>query len=958
MLQPAQEGTLDRASTLRRASRRFARWANDRSRVAMLVSLALCAALLTRRETIALAAETQRVVTVARCDGPRDFVVEEGVARFVPEGRRGQTVARFDDEFSLRIDLAPRKVQLADFDLLKLEVAADAHAFLKISLENYPRAGELSHWYVLDGARTDVAWKTIWVDLNRPEEIQPAGSYKGLSDANPDSRAIRITGHVTDIHRALQGPGRSIRLGDIRFVKKTIDLDWDQARAPSSWGPGGDLVFRYPLTVANRSEKAITAAVRLQPVQVEHARGDLSHEELPLAAGETRSIEAVLTLPASFAAAAPPLYCERFEAIAEAADLADSDVTILRSSDVIPLSVTVPIAEARLQFPLLPRVKEMPEAITGFNAKARQQAVSLTRQVTPDDLNAALDGPLRIAFNDRRGFNYWGMEKQTWHQAGWRYLEGLTACEFLYDVTGEKTYLERGTTLLLRGAELFPARQREWRDARNAPISHGVYSANTLGLGWATGSMRAPYSYQRHGLFNDFDLLAKDMEPAARDQIVSDLIVPAAIQMRNHYFGLGNQQDVVNYAVLYAGLAARNWPLVSHVYDSPHGLLNQIRFNFDDEGMAGEGNYHQPALEPILCACELLLPRGIDLYDQRLFTMLHSRAAAAIKKEYRGPMLAWTEQHRFAGKAIESPASTDGLHLATGVTLLRWKGREVSMNWGAQLNRNAPDRCSLRINDLGGGNYTSSSLGQSIIIVDEERQYPAAARVVGYDVDGPVQWVCATSDRHYPGSRITRTFALLTDGALVIDRVVSDTPRTVDWCLKGAGERLSLETREVAGGFTGKPDDKAGGVIFGARLKFDKHFVATTDLAWTEGGGRLMMAAEPGTKVYRFHVEAPFSGGSTRQQGVPVLMVRRGPARQADFIAFFSGQAKGVERLPVVRSDGSAADALGAKLTLKNGRTIRAIVNDQPGTEVRVDGLATRELFATDDEGTPREKRN
>lgn len=911
--------------------------------------LALCLAVLVCSLALTAAAQERRVVEISPLKDARGTVVESGAIEFAAEGPGGERVARFDDDFGLRFDLAAAKVDPHEFDLLKIQVKADAHALLTVSLENFPRPGELSHWYVLDTARTAVPWRTIWVDLNKPEEIKAAGTYKGLSEANPDLRGLLIRGGVTEIRRTIQEPGRTIRLGPVRFVKKTIDLDWDQARAPYSWEPGRDLVFRFPLTVTNKSTLPVRASLGLVPVEARNARGKLSVERLPLKPGETGSVEAMLSLPADFAAQASPLYCERFEVVASAEGLPDSDVTILRSSDAIPLSITVPFREEQLQFPLLPRVKSIPEAVTKFDAKARAGAAELVKRVSPDLLSRALDGPLQTAFEQRRGFNYWGMTKEPWHLAAADWLHELTASAFLYDTTDDPKYVEKGTQLLLQAAERFPGRLEEWRKIPYSPISHGIFSGNMLGLGWASGSTRWPYSYQQHGVFNDFDLLARGMDEKSRETILRDFVVPAAIQMRNHYFGLSNQQDVVNYPVLYAGLAGRNWPLVSHAYDSSHGLLNQIKFNFDDEGLAGEANYHKPALEPILWACELLRARGVDLYDQRLLTMLHSRAADVVGKGYDSPMRSYADQFRFAGKDLQLPPASDGLHLTTGLTLLRWKGREVSMNWGAQQNRSAPDRCSLRIDKLGGGNYTHSSLGQSIIIVDEGRQNPEPAEVIGYDVTGPAQYIAARSAGHYRGSTITRLFALLGDGVLVLDRVESDEPRIVDWCLKGAGDKLSVAMHEVAGGFTRKPDDTAHNVVFGANLKFGKHLNGQTDTGWTEGNGRLAMAGDPGTRIYSFRVEPAFSASKAEKAaGVPVLMVRRGPVKATEFVAFFSAKTRSVERVEVQSADGGQADAVGARITLNNGQVIHAIVNYRPGTLVRLGSLSTKDLFATD----------
>lgn len=866
------------------------------------------------------------------------------------EGPGGERVAQFDGAFEVAIDLgaAESESHPGKFELIKLPVRADAHAFLVVSLENFPKPGEMSRWYVLDGQRTQQPWRTIPIDLNKPEEIKEAGTYKGMADTSGKTCRLVIQGSISEIRRSIQGPGRTIRLGDPRLARKAIDIDWDQSQAPYTWEKGKDLVFSYTLSVANRMKRPVRATIALEPLEKGKSKAVVAPAELPLGAGETKTVQATITLPASEAAKAAPLYCERYEVRAAAQGVEDSDVTLLKSSDTIPLSITLPLAEEQLAFPLLQRIKDIPEQVTAFNANARQEAMRLAESVSPEDLVDMLDGPLKL--NQNRGFNYSGNNKAPWDLAQQRYRDGLTACAFLYDITGQRQYLDKGTQLLLKAAELFPARQAEWKAIAHSPISHGVFCGNTLSLGWATGSMRWPYSYARHGIFNDFDLLARDMDPQARRKILRDFIGPAAIQMRNHYFGRGNQQDVVNYPVLYAGLATRNWPLVSHAYDSTHGVLNQIQFAFDDDGMASESNYQQPSIEPILCAAEILRPRGIDLYDQRLHDILHSRAAAAIKKPYHSPMLAYADAHRFTGIAAEPPAAakTDGSHLG-GITMLRWKGLEAAMNWGVALNRSAPDRCSLRINDLGGGNYSHASLGQSIIIIDEATQNPAAARVLGYQINGPVQYICAAGDEHYPGASIIRTFALIDDGVLALDRVRCAKPSTIDWCLRGAGDVTLMKMREIPGGFSARPDDPTTGEIHGATLKFNRHFHARIDTLWGEGVSRLAMAGETGTEVFRFHVPAAFSAGKqAAAAGVPVLMARRKNVRQTDFAAYFSSRTSRIEKLPVLNADGSEADALGAQITLIDGKTFRALVNYHPGAKVRLGELATQGLFATD----------
>ncbi len=895
-----------------------------------------------------------RIVT--RMDEPDAWECLKGDLRVVPQGAGGAKVARADGPFSFRIDLNAAEAKPTEFDLIKLEVKADAHAHLRVSLENHPEPGMLSHWYLFSKARGAFDWETAWIDLRRPEEIKPPGAYKGMAESDPSRNGVWIEGGVADMRRSIQEAGRTVWLGALRFARKAVDLDWDQRRAPHVWEPGKDLIFRYPLTVTNRLDRPLVAVLSLHPMDAPHAVAALPEDRLKLGPGETREVTAEIRLPAAVACRAAPLYAERFRAEARAESIADSAVTILRSSDPVELTVTVPIPEDRLTFPLLGRRKDLPAAVTGVSRPARPV------EARPADLDAILDEGVVLPWKEGRpkGFYAW---KDVPLAA--EYMEALTSLAFRYDSTGDPEALERGTALLLGLAERFLPRRDHWAALPAAEISHGIISRNTLRLGWATGGMRSPYHFERHGMFNDFDLLAPGMAPDARRKVLEGFVVPAAIQMRNHVFGLGNQQDVVNYAVLYAGLASRNWPLVSFAYSSPYGVRGQIRWDFNDDGLAGEGHYHSSALRPILWATELLYARGIDLYDDRLRGMVHSKAAEAIGKPFKDGIVSWLDERRFKGEIPEAENKTEGMHLASaGLTSLRWNRTEATLNWGTHIHRGAPDRCAFAVRrgreaPIGGGNYSRSSLGQSIVIVDESLQNPVPAQVVAADLDGPVQFVQARSDRHFPGSALTRTLALVEDLVLVFDRFASDVPRTVDWCLRYPGgsqthaevaRGISLRMEENPGSFTDKAGDPAEGVDFGANLKSPGHFRARTDDTWRQENGKFVMLGAPGTEVLAFCVPAAFSASrKERRTGVPVLMARRTAVTRTDFVAAFSPEVVSLERVPAVKADSSAADAVGVRVGLREGRSFTAIVSYEPeGTEVKAGDFKSRARFSVE----------
>jgi len=897
----------------------------------------LCSLLVLVAGSPALDAETLTKV-VCKMDS-LEGVNMKGPISVVPEGPNGEMAWRAEGRFSGRFDLKALGIEPRDYHLLKIEVKADRGAFLRLSLENYPEPGELSHWYVLDAMRGQFEWRTIWIDLTEPEEIKRAGQYKGMSSEDPTLKGLPIAGSVKVFKRRILGAGQRIWLRNLRFAKKAVHLDWDQRQAPYKWDAQDGLVFAYPLTVSNRLARPITAELSLLPFQVMYAHGGLSHEQVSLRAGETKTVQATVALPASVAGRKEQLYCERFEARACAREVPDSEVTILRSADPMHLTVTVPIPEEKLKFPLLGRRKDLPQFVTTFDEKRKQMAEALAAKADPEQLWPAIEkGRL---------------------EAGGAYKQGLSSAAFLYDYTGEKKYLKQCEELLMLMPKLFAVKRAEWSAKPVRRVSAGLVTGNTLGVGFQVGgTQRPPYIYSFNGnsrggvmsgVMNNFDLVSADLTRTAREKFIQEFLLPAGIQCRNHYIGPGNQQSTVNYVTMYAGLVTRNWPLVSFAYSSEHGVLNNIIWAFDDDGLCIEGHYQTYTINPILHTTELLYRRGIDLYSQRFYNIVRSKGAEAINMAYPYPIKQFLDESRFAGKAFleEGGEATDGYHLSAS-TLLRWQGLDVSMNWGTHIMRGAADRCALWIRPpkadrdrrplaCGGGAYTHDSFSQSVIVIDEGIQNPVPADIISVDVTGPVQHVMASSDKHFPGTTITRTFALIDQHVLVVDRVVNDKPRTVDWRLNGVGVDFSVLTEQREGSWTAKPDDTSRGATFGSRVKAYQY--AKTGDTWREGGGRLTMLGEKDTEIMAFR-------GKHKR---PNLMARRAKIKRTHFVVLFSLDAESVERVLAMKLGGGEADVVGVKIVLKGGKTIHAFVNyEKDGTETVLGGLKTTGRFLTD----------
>ncbi len=901
-------------------------------------------------------AASGRVRRAAALDTLEGLAIE-GDGRIVAEGPGGTKALRTDGKVEGAIDLRALAIDPQAYDLLEVEVKADPQAWLILSLENYPRPGWTSRWYPLDAVRGGFDWRTIWLDLKRPEEMFQAGNKGGTERDDLDSGRLRFSARVQPAKRVIQDPGRAVLLRDIRFVKEAVHLDWDQTQVASSWEQGKDLVASYPLTLANRTDRPVKARVALLPFKVKDATAAVTPETVEIAAGKTATVTATVTLPAAIAAKSPPLTSEFFEARASVEGLEDSEVTILRSGDPIHLCVTVPIPDEALKLPMLPRRKDLPPSILGLNDATRRAAEELAATVTPDHLDAWLgeigadrfQQPWRPGKVDDEGKNLR------------QFMLGLSACAWLYDLTGERDYLDKGTALLLRAADRFSHLRRQWAATDVALISDGIIDTYCLALGWNVGGHWDPYNFPSpayghgDGVVQNFDLLAADMDPAARETIVRDFLVPAALQLRNHYVGLTNIQNVQNHAVLYVGLLTRNWPLVAHAYASEHGIVNLLERQFDEDGLANEGHYQTACIRPILWTTELLWhAAAVDLYQRRLHTILHSKSAEAIGQGYSGrAMRDYVDQHRFAGKPflaeLAAEPQTDGYHLIGGVTMLRWQGLSLAMNWGTHIFRNARDRCSVRfevakkhplaaLNGIGGA-YTPSCYDQGVIVIDECLQVPVEAEVTGVDITGPVQFVQARSDEHFPGTTIVRTFAIVGEDVLVVDRVTAAAgrPHTVDWISRNHAVSLSVPVEERQAPWTSKPDDPVKGYRFGAAVPW--HRYARTDGTFTNAASLMTMLGEPGTELFTYPVHPKMMA----------LMVRRRNVTTTDFVAMYSARSPAIERLPVKTAAGQDAQAVGLKIVPKDAKPLTVIVNYEPeGTEVMLGELRTKDRLATD----------
>lgn len=150
--------------------------------ISLTLALPLCAETLSR--TVAAAGALDAV----------DFQSAPPRVEALPDGGQG---LHFDQPFNFRVDLKAAKVDPRDYDLVKLTVKADRGATLRVAVENHPRIGDISYWYVLDSMRGAFDWTPIWVDLSLPEEVKASDDHRspwraGMADDSKDLRGLQV----------------------------------------------------------------------------------------------------------------------------------------------------------------------------------------------------------------------------------------------------------------------------------------------------------------------------------------------------------------------------------------------------------------------------------------------------------------------------------------------------------------------------------------------------------------------------------------------------------------------------------------------------------------------------------------------------------------------------------------------------------------------------------------------
>lgn len=396
-----------------------------------------------------------------------------------------------------------------------------------------------------------------------------------------------------------------------------------------------------------------------------------------------------------------------------------------------------------------------------------------------------------------------------------------------------------------------------------------------------------------------------------------------------------NQQDEYIKVGTTVAMATGYWPLLGEAIHGDFGWHAQIEHGFTEEGIGHEGlAYHRMKFGCLQSTAGVAASCGIDLMTPRIKRIFDgtlnlgenvSPGYELAYRAYREPnYLPGLEGIRKipgeasilygvlplppAGEAKLASVHMEGsgyIMLRRGSPLDSW---EIRLNYKAQLDRGEADRYSTwfyrsnRQVDSGIGRRRYSSPGavfqeataaHNTIVIDGQNSRDVIGQLVAYQGEGDTPFAVVQTDPTatlFAGVRQLRGIAILGDAYVVFDRVVCDTPCTIDRYQYAGPANLKFAAAAPATPLT--------------KLNEKGRF---TDVLTGAAGKEMRIDFGGGLKM-RLVCDQEMTGGKARTPTEPnetmdVTWARVDNARGATFLATFSlGQDTEPPAVKIVKS--------------------------------------------------------
>ncbi|MHB9030410.1 MAG: heparinase II/III domain-containing protein, partial [Candidatus Latescibacterota bacterium] len=651
----------------------------------------------------------------------------------------------------------PKGAKFADYGLVKFDLnieggPADVMVFIE------EPGGKRQVYRPVDINAPRDGWHTIHIDLREPEmngaDALPGADWESFHKADKP----RVVFNFWSVKSGYleESATRQVSIRNVRLLKRYLDVRWNGCDYASKTEPSGDLVFTYPIVVANTDAKTRRVSARLERWKGRLASGAISPATASIAPGDSAKFTATLRLPAGRAQTLPELYCEWFLPVFSVEGVADSDEGILRSSDLIDLPII--IMPKMLRNPIIRfGADDIPDILkryqtTDWGKREGDGYIRAAENFLKGDLKIP-DGPGWTAAyyyctehrttlkyegpgkhrcpvgGEYRTTDFMGVDldldyRTNQHAAMFTGAKNLALAWFL---TKDKRFSEGALTIL-----------RQYRDKYFTwPWRNLDASPSTIDRGRVQFAKYMEAMYMIN-LLEAYDILkgTGGVSPQEGRDLEKNFIIPISVEMTNYRMNLQHRQQAITANALATGLTCGHAPLVAFATAGDKSYLKIRRYLSTGDGVPQEHGYNNDMPRQFFMA-GMLYRAGIDTYDFMLQRLLwgalwwsvpfnpnrYGEAWLDASRHYPDPLyrqlasrsLLEGEAPPLNGAKVEfgNPPSVNFPN--SGLSILRrpWENSalEAEFKWGIPDNRGSFSVLSL---GLHFGGYTAQSYAGQI----------------------------------------------------------------------------------------------------------------------------------------------------------------------------------------------------------------------------------------------------
>lgn len=757
----------------------------------------------------------------------------------------------------LTIDLPAQDIDVSEYDELRFDIKPiGSQVGLNVIIYGLPSPDELSSWYLKFKAQTG-QWSSGRFDLHLDDD----GTYLSRAYARAKKKFIPGTLQIRLYRRILGFPGeprwRKAQLRNIRLVKRLVSIDFKFIETEQVWDTS-EIAYIYKLHITNRTNRRLKPKLELDSAHTLHYFEVDGPREIELRPQERKVIPVRLYISRKKAMSLPPLYSEPLFPKLYIPDVPDSDVVVLRGYRRFPMWGSVPIFNKRvwrpetLQAELSARQKLLPNI-----AKWRQSVIRSADYAMKHDWPAPPFGPPGHDQNYRcRKCKRWlepftpiSFHKHICPQCkqvfennevldrAWlmryngRRARDVRRLGLAYLLTGDQKYALKAMKILLTYATAYP----------HLPLTstRSTSAGSKLGGTTLSSSYVIPYFAEGYAYIRDCPALDEDN----RVKIV-DFLKKAGISVVQHSVEYNNQQAEHFRAYGTVGLAINFLPLTAEAIYGDFGWHELTEYGYSEDGIAHEaGGYHWAVFLAMCKFGSFALSEGVNLFTARFKRVFDGSISAGLLREspwlelayraYRDPhylplllkgrerpneltafwgLLGLPEPEQMPVRSVLMK-SAGYIYLRKG-SASDWLG--ISLNYIKPFDRHERDKFTTffykngRQVDATVGRITYGSPyagwmyatpAHNTIVIDGQDQRKIEGKLLAFQPspEAPAGVVATEpSAPLYEGVSQLRAIALIGESFVVLDRIISEKPRTIDRYQYGKGTaKLSFNAKPL-----------------------------------------------------------------------------------------------------------------------------------------------------------------